>query len=319
MKKYNIKITKFDKSYRVKTFKKAIKTNENESYKRVVKNVQSTHDDRFVENEEELDQEEKDRLEYLREKKENEELQRKILNRERSIKTSINRTKNKLYDLAKSNDFSYFITLTLDQKKIIDRYDYEECTKKVLKNIKYIKNTYDKDMYYLIIPEKHKDGAWHFHGLIGSSNQLALENALKLKFSGKYFKNEKVYNIGRYHLGWSNTTKIIDTQRASNYITKYITKELVGVTKNRKRYFSSKNLKMPEEIEILMSREELQKFVLEQEKKAFCDKDSYTKTIRINAPGYENEMSIYNFSTSYNDFINNKILNYFEIYKININ
>lgn len=318
MDNYNIKITKFDNSYRIKTYKNAIKTNENKSLRLVKKGIQSSHDCRFSENEEEVAPEEKERIKKLEEKRRKEEEQRKILNRERSIKSSINRTKNTIYDLAKSNKFSHFVTLTLSPEKIKDRYDYEECTKKVLKNIKYIKNTYDKEMYYIIIPEKHKDGAWHYHGLIGSTNQSALENALKLISDGIYHKGDKVYHISRYKLGWSDVTKIRDTQRASNYITKYITKELLDLAKNKKRYFSSKNLKKPEEIKILMTREDLQKFILEQEKKAFMDKDSYSKTIPINAPGYENEMSIYNFSTSYEEFINNKILNYFTTDNINI-
>ena len=42
-----------------------------------------------------------------------------------SLQTSLNRTKNTIYELSKSNDWEYFITFTFDPKKY-DSTDYEQ-------------------------------------------------------------------------------------------------------------------------------------------------------------------------------------------------
>ena len=58
------------------------------------------------------------------EKKEIEKLQRPPKDKERSLKESKKRTINKIYSIARSNDWEYFFTLTLDPKKI-DRTNYD--------------------------------------------------------------------------------------------------------------------------------------------------------------------------------------------------
>lgn len=58
---------------------------------------------------------------------------------------------------------------------------------------------------------------------------------------------EKIYNIDTksFKYGFTTATKIRDTDKVSNYITKYITKKLVCMTKGRHRYLYSKNLEKP--------------------------------------------------------------------------
>ena len=66
---------------------------------------------------------------------------------------SIRRSKEKVFDIALINTFSYFVTWTLDSKKI-DRYNPKEVSKKLrcFLNHKVQRN----DLNYLIIPEYHK-------------------------------------------------------------------------------------------------------------------------------------------------------------------
>ena len=104
---------------------------------------------------------------------------------------------------------------------------------------------------YLIVPERHKNGAWHFHALLeGYQNETEGFYTRKNKYitvselkKTKKDKNRKF--IVRYKLGRSEIAPIKDKTKMSSYIKKYITKELIQ-DKNTKRYWASRNLKTPE-------------------------------------------------------------------------
>lgn len=125
-------------------------------------------------------------------------------------------SRNKVFDIAYMNDFQLFVTLTLDKERI-DRYNRSEIKAKFktwLKN-KVARN----NLKYLFIPEEHKDGAIHMHGLISGD--------LKLVDSGKKDdKGRTVYNLPEWKYGFS-TAVIIDNgaEFVSKYVTKYITKD----------------------------------------------------------------------------------------------
>ncbi len=132
------------------------------------------------------------------------------------------RATKRVYDLVRSNpDLDLFCTFTLDQTKI-DRYDYSAIVKK-LNN--FLDNHVRRDgLKYVLVAERHKDGAVHFHALM---NQV-----LKKIDSGKTDKGgHKIYNLPQWGLGF--TTAIVtygDRDSVCKYITKYITKsdEKVG-------------------------------------------------------------------------------------------
>ena len=61
-----------------------------------------------------------------------------------SVTSSMNRTKNKIYEIARANRWQWFLTLTFSSEEV-GRYDYNACTKvlsKWLNNIRRI----DTDM-----------------------------------------------------------------------------------------------------------------------------------------------------------------------------
>lgn len=235
-----------------------------------------------------------------------------------SIKTSQNRTKSKIYDYGMSNEWTHFGTLTLDPKKI-DRYDYDLCSSTVRKWFNNIKYKYYKDLIYLIVPEQHKDGAWHFHCLVGGEDIDKIKNCLGLKFSGIIRKGMPVDNADRYKLGHTDFELIRDSQRASNYITKYITKSLVTHTKNKKRYFVSQNCKVPVEKTLTFTEQQLKLLKIYLEKKTVSIKDTFHKSIKIQSPGYDNQLNIYNFpqeididNINYDEIISEILINYFD-------
>lgn len=175
---------------------------------------------------------------------------------EESARSSRNRTINRLYYLARSNYWDWFVTLTFDGERV-NRYDFDSCVKKLSK---WLNNCKQKcpDMCYLVVPEQHKDGAWHFHGLFYNCDDLGFTD------SGKRDKDGKpIYNIGSYKFGWTTATRVTDLEKVSKYICKYVTKDMCAQSKGRKRYWASRNLCEAEIDEFLVSKEERREFLEE--------------------------------------------------------
>lgn len=172
--------------------------------------------------------------------------------REESARVSFSRTKKQIYYLCRSNVWDWFVTLTLNPEQV-DRYDYEACRKKVRKWLNNIHRN-AKDVYYLVVPEQHKDGAWHFHGLFGGCEGLEFVD------SGKRDGEDIIYNLGDYKLGFSTATRVKDTSKASSYICKYITKDLCEGTKGRQRYWVSKKCNRCQEYELVVPWTEMERF-----------------------------------------------------------
>lgn len=151
------------------------------------------------------------------------------VNSEEVKKCSLSRTKRNIRELALCNDFEYFATFTVNSEKC-DRYvlnDVQDKLKKILHKIK--RN--NKDFAFLIITEKHKDGAFHFHGLVKGITDLYINDNGYL--SSKIFDNE---------LGFNSFSKIKDYTKCCNYILKYITKDCIKNSHNQ-IYISSRGLK----------------------------------------------------------------------------
>ena len=136
---------------------------------------------------------------------------------------SLKRGIDKIYDIAMINDFDYFITFTLDKNKV-DRYDYSEICKK-LKN--WLNNgTKRMNLKYLIVPELHKDGAVHFHGLV--SGDFTLLNSGKVTSNG-----QPIYNLKNWHYGFTTCIPLYGERVAvARYICKYITKDTKRILGN---------------------------------------------------------------------------------------
>lgn len=156
-----------------------------------------------------------------------------------TVLDSIRRTKTRLSDIVLSNQFELFATFTFKS----DRQNIEKLKKQMSKWLENQQARTGK-FQYLIVPEFHKDGkSIHFHALLKNYKG-------KLIDSGKKRKDGRVvYNIKSYTLGFSTCTKIDNTghQPVSNYIKKYITKDMPEFS-NKKRYWCSHNLTRPTKI-----------------------------------------------------------------------
>lgn len=172
---------------------------------------------------------------------------------------NIVKTRSKIYDIARSNEWNYFITLTFNDR-VVDRYNYQECIKKISNYFHNFKSKNKKtcpNFKYLIIHEKHEDGAYHFHGLIyledESENMLTKAlYPLAHKLGGKPIlkKGKQVYNWSKYNHGYSTVTKIQNLEATCKYILKYVIKDLKkSYIKGRRRFMYSSNCLKPEIIE----------------------------------------------------------------------
>ena len=149
---------------------------------------------------------------------------------------SMRRARAKLRRLALANEFEFFVTLTLDRTKI-DRYDPKVITKAL--------NTWLDNMVrrnglrYILVPERHRDGALHFHGFFAGRN-------LPVTDSGhKDTCGETVYNLPQWGYGFSTAIRLRgEYPRAVGYVCKYIGKQQ-GERPMGRWYYSGGGLKEP--------------------------------------------------------------------------
>lgn len=165
------------------------------------------------------------------------------------FKRNVSRSVNEIYDIARSNEFNWFITLTFDSKKV-NRYDYCSCADAVKKFTNRIRQYGCK---WLIVPEQHKDGAYHFHGLV--QGDLPLTPSGKMCYNEAEQKEMPIYNLSNFEFGFTTATQIIKPDRTASYIAKYLTKQ-IAVPKGKKCFWASKSLARPM-VEYLSTTEKL--------------------------------------------------------------
>lgn len=162
-------------------------------------------------------------------------------NKDEVERVSLIRTKSHIRELALCNNFEYFGTITINNY-FCNRYELDDCQKKLKK---LFRRLHDKnhDFKYLVITEKHKDGAFHFHGLFSGLDLYCNQY--------NYFSN---YDLDE--LGFNSFSVIKDYNKCCNYITKYITKDCVKNSHNQ-LYIRSKGLHFAtkEEVEPLIEIE----------------------------------------------------------------
>ena len=155
--------------------------------------------------------------------------------------SNLSRVRNRIFEIAINNDFTHFITITLDKNKI-DRYDGAFVSKKLCKVFNNYKSKIDNNFAYLLVPEYHKDKALHFHGLFRlSTDNKDLRSLGKDKKTGyKIYRSKWLFNsFGSNRLVAFPPS---DSVFISKYITKYITKDLT-VRPLGRSFYSSLNLK----------------------------------------------------------------------------
>lgn len=191
------------------------------------------------------------------------------------LSNNIARARSKIFEYAICNSFDYFVTLTVNSQ-YLDRYDLGEYIKKLGQFIRDYRKKYGCDIQYLLIPEKHTDGAWHLHGLIKG---IPREHLTINKYG---YKDWKEYSK---RFGFISIDEVKNQVAVSKYITKYISKSINtgrGVTdKESKIYYCSRGLKTAIKIdEGTLNTYQLSNIYFEYE-------NDYIKSVMLNKKEYE--------------------------------
>lgn len=144
------------------------------------------------------------------------------------LKASLFRSRQKIFEYAYCNDWEYFVTMTLDKEKF-DRYNLPKWHKSVTRWLYDYRRKTGQKIDFLLIPEQHKDGAWHIHGLL---------KGLPLDRLSEFPKGTPLY--GSKNLNWKDYAKkygfcsvsaVENSEAVSKYITKYITKDMAALNR----------------------------------------------------------------------------------------
>ena len=168
---------------------------------------------------------------------------REAENRARAVR----RAKVRLRTLCRANRFAYFITLTLSPEKV-NRYDDQDILRR-LSN--WLRNASARfGLAYALVPERHKDGALHFHGLINDVLRVEDSGTIIPADGGRPVRpgsaddraallaagGHPVFNLPQWGYGFTTAIRLYgDYDAAIGYVCKYIGKELDPATKSPAR------------------------------------------------------------------------------------
>jgi hypothetical protein len=163
---------------------------------------------------------------------------------------NICRARSRVLELALCNEWEWFVNLTLDEKKY-NRYELKKFAKDLSQWFRDQRKKYGTAFQYLVIPEQHKDGAWHMHGLLNGIPDYEITEFVRgvhpQKLIDSGYKNFKAY---AEKFGFISMGKIKDKSKCAFYISKYITKDLTKRLDNLNAhlYYASQGLSQYENV-----------------------------------------------------------------------
>ena len=171
------------------------------------------------------------------------------------LERSMRRARGRLRRLALSNDFKYFVTLTLDPAKV----DSHEGAAVVKKLNAWASNAVQRHgLRYLLVPERHKKGGIHFHGFFNDALPAVDSGTIRVPWAKKPRRPRSaaeraewlaaggkiVYNLPGWTLGFTTAMELYgDYPAAVAYVCKYIGKD--GEKPAGRWYYSGGDLVEP--------------------------------------------------------------------------
>jgi hypothetical protein len=171
---------------------------------------------------------------------------------EAKLENSFSRARSMIKQYGLCNDWDYFVTLTLDPKKY-NRYELKKFKTDLIRFACDIRKKYKKldnrRLSYVFVPENHKDGAWHMHGLLYGLPQSAVSDFVR-GVHPDYLVDNGFFNWPDYadKFGFVSLGIIRDKIGTVLYTTKYIDKNIKALSdmKGDHLYMASRPLKTAE-------------------------------------------------------------------------
>ena len=133
--------------------------------------------------------------------------------------SSVSRLKSRVQELILCNNWNCFVTFTLDKSK--RNRDSIESFEDLTRHLKYIRQTRCPELRYMLLLEQHKNGGYHGHALMYLPADFIAD---------EFFINANGYfewfDISS-RFGYMSIKPFDGTLRACNYVTKYVTKDLI--------------------------------------------------------------------------------------------
>lgn len=135
---------------------------------------------------------------------------------------SRNRSIRIIRRLLSCNSFDYFVTFTIGNNVVSSRYDLNDCKAMLSCIMESLKGDVGR-FRYVLVPDKHKDGSWHFHGVV-SFPKSALRRCGNFRFHGKWYPKYLCPQLLAF--GRNEFRPIISKSVSSmqSYVLKYISK-----------------------------------------------------------------------------------------------
>lgn len=157
------------------------------------------------------------------------------------LSQSLSRSRSMIRDLVLSNDWDYFVTFTMSAKLVRNRYDFSSCLDEVRPWLHQMHRDNSR-FRYVLVPELHKDGAIHFHGVVSGITVDHLPPEAK---SPRKLGYEYHWPLWAQRFGYNTVSPILNPIGVGFYVSKYVTKDLVKtvVGLGQHTYFRSRGLR----------------------------------------------------------------------------
>lgn len=147
---------------------------------------------------------------------------------------NIIRARTAVRELILCNEWQLFGTFTLDASKY-DRHNLPRWRSDFSQFLRDQRKKWHMDVKFLLIPEHHKNGAWHMHGVFGGLSVPAIrpfsaDERLPADMLAKIRSGEVLSDWPDYRrkFGFVSFSGIRDRARCAGYVTKYVSKDLGG-------------------------------------------------------------------------------------------
>lgn len=178
---------------------------------------------------------------------------------EERAKQNIRRSVRTVEEIAICNPWKWWVTFTFDGAKV-DRFDIASL-KKIIAQWLRDERKKNPNLKYLIVPEQHKRGGWHMHGLLMGLPEEALRSDWKVEFKTlpRYIREgvAKGSDIRWWpkalkKFGYNTIEPVRSRIGCARYMAKYMSKAMEGnaIQEGKALFIASQGLERAKEIKM---------------------------------------------------------------------